>query len=132
MNLLSLADLEREGGYFRFLHLFGDESGIIAYMITRDSFSRLHVLKKDEIWIFLEGGRAEQLEVSREGSTKTRILDKDKRFSLIKAQDGQATRLISGDYALFATVMSPHYTDDDYSEYGSEFFDRHPELLEWI
>lgn len=132
MRTLNLADLTGEGGFYRFLHLFGDESGIIVYMITKESFSRLHRLTKDEIWIYLEGGRAEQVEVSEDGSVKKRILDKNNRFSLVKAGDGQATSLLSGEYALFATVMSPHYEDDDYSEYEESFILSHPELGKYL
>lgn len=38
INRLKLTPLDGEGGYFRFLHEFGEGSGSIYYLVTDDSF----------------------------------------------------------------------------------------------
>ena len=53
INRLKLTPLDGEGGYFRFLHEFGEGSGSIYYLVTDDSFSHLHALSSDELWFFL-------------------------------------------------------------------------------
>lgn len=128
---LGLKPLEGEGGYFRFLHLFGDGAGCIYYLITPSDFSSLHMLDNDELWFFLEGGKAEQITYSEGGSVKKRILDEKNRNSLVKKGDWQATRLIEGEYALFSTVMSPHYEQSQYHEPTRKILDKCPELKEY-
>ena len=128
---LNLMPLEGEGGYFRFLHLFGDEAGCIYYLITADEFSSLHMLDEDEIWFFLEGGEAEQITYTEGGSVQKRILDENNRNSLVKKGEWQSTKLIEGEYALFSTVMSPHYEDCMYHAPTRELLEKCPELVEY-
>ena len=45
---LDLSPLNGEGGFFRFLHEFGEHSGSIYYLVTDKSFSHLHALTDDE------------------------------------------------------------------------------------
>ncbi len=129
---LGLSPLENEGGYFRFVHLFGEGSGCIYYLITKDSFSSLHKLKKDEVWFFLEGGKCEQLTLSEGGSIKIKPLDQNNRTTLVKENEWQATRLVEGEYALFTTIMSPHYENDDYIMPSDILIRSYPELKEWL
>lgn len=110
---LGLEPLEGEGGYFRFLSKFGDGTGSIYYLITEDSFSSLHLLDDDEIWFFLEGGEAEQIIFDGEKKER-RVLSPSSRFSLVPGGFWQETKLVSGEYALFSTVMSPAYRDEIY------------------
>ena len=119
---LGLSLLENEGGYFRFVHLFGEGSGCIYYLITKDSFSSLHKLKKDEV----------QLTLSEGGSIKIKPLDQNNRTTLVKENEWQATRLIEGEYALFTTIMSPHYENDDYIMPSDILIRSYPELKEWL
>lgn len=129
---LGLEPLEGEGGFFRFLHLYGDGAGSIYYLITPSSFSSLHMLDNDELWLFLEGGKAEQV-VYREGSEiERRILDKDNRDSLVRRGEWQATRLLEGEYALFVTAMSPRYSDDGYHSPEACLIETKPELKEYL
>ena len=102
-----LSPLPGEGGYFRFIDTFGENSGCIYYLITRDTFSSLHRLTDDEMWFFLEGGEAEQLIIHPDGREEVRKLSASCRSSLVKAECWQGTKLRSGEYALFSTVMSP-------------------------
>ena len=122
----SLIPLENEGGYFSFLSSFGNDAGCIFYLITKNSFSSLHALKNDEVWFFLEGGNAEQV-IYENGERSVRVLGKDSRFSLVRKNCFQATRLLDGDYALFSTVMSPRYNASDYITPSSLFLSSHPE-----
>ncbi len=129
---LGLKPLKGEGGYFRFLHLFGNEAGAIYYLVTNTSFSSLHMLDNDEVWFFLEGGKCQQITLSDGGTVKKRVLDNDNRTSLIKAGEWQATKLIEGDYALFATIMSPHYKEENYFSPTEELLAKYPELEEYL
>ncbi|MGN1189276.1 MAG: cupin domain-containing protein [Candidatus Ornithospirochaeta sp.] len=114
---LDLSPLLGEGGYFRFLHNFGEDSGSIYYLVTEESFSHLHSLTDDELWFFLEGDEAEQTIVDKSGKVEKRVLNNENRNSLVKKNHFQATRIKTPrlGYALFSTVMSPHYRDDMYT-----------------
>lgn len=110
---LGLQSLEPEGGYFRFVDTFGQNSGCIYYLITDESFSHLHSLTQDEIWFFLEGDSAVQTTVSPDGTVSQTVLDADNRISIVRKDHFQATRIKRKEkgYSLFSTVMSPHYED---------------------
>ncbi len=123
----ALSPLEGEGGYYRFISRYGDGAGSIYYLITKETFSSLHTLTNDELWFFLEGDEAEQFVIT--DKTEVRTLSEDNRCSLVKAGCAQATRLkAGGEYALFSTVMSPAYRDEDFSAPSEEFRKKHPEL----
>ncbi len=127
-----LSPLPGEGGYFRFIDTFGENSGCIYYLITRDTFSSLHRLTDDEMWFFLEGGEAEQLIIHPDGREEVRRLSASCRSSLVKAECWQGTKLRSGEYALFSTVMSPRYRDDMYSSPSADVIDTHPAAKEFL
>ncbi|MGN0906794.1 MAG: cupin domain-containing protein, partial [Bullifex sp.] len=80
-----LSPLPGEGGYFRFIDTFGENSGCIYYLITPDTFSSLHKLTDDEMWFFLEGGEAEQLIIHPDGREEVRTLSSVSRSSLVKS-----------------------------------------------
>lgn len=128
---LNLMLLEGEGGFFRFLHLFGNEAGCIYYLITKDEFSSLHMLDGDEAWFFLEGGKAEQITYAEGGAIKREILDENNRNTLVKKGEWQSTKLIEGEYALFSTVMSPHYEQSMYHSPTKELLEKCPELADY-
>ena len=117
INRLKLTPLDGEGGYFRFLHEFGEGSGSIYYLVTDDSFSHLHALSSDELWFFLEGDEAEQVIVDENGDIERRILNAENRDSLVLKDHHQATRIKKSvlGYSLFSTIMSPKYSDDMYT-----------------
>lgn len=128
----NLSPLPGEGGYFRFIDTFGENSGCIYYLITEDTFSSLHKLTDDEMWFFLEGGEAEQLIIHPDGTEEVRRLSGESRSSLVKAGCFQGTKLKSGSYALFSTVMSPRYRDDMYSAPDEEYVAAHPSAKEYL
>lgn len=128
-----LSPLEGEGGWFRFLTCFSSkDAGSIYYLVTEDSFSSLHRLSEDELWFFLEGGVARQIIFDEEtGKLEERVLDADHRHSLVRAGLWQATKLVDGDYALFSTVMCPHYSDEMYSSPTARLLEANPFLKEY-
>lgn len=127
-----LSPLPGEGGYFRFIDTFGENAGCIYYLITADTFSSLHRLSDDELWFFLEGGNAEQFIIHPDGREEVRTLSEEMRHSLVKAGCYQGTKLVSGTYALFSTVMSPRYSDDMYSSPDDALLEAHPGAKEYL
>ena len=117
IELYDLQPLPEEGGYFRFVSEFGANAGLIYYLITEDSFSRLHSLTQDEAWFFLEGDALEQTVVHPDFKIERRLLGENNRISIVRGGCFQATRVktLSSGYALTATVMSPRYEDSMYT-----------------
>ncbi len=66
------------------------------------------------------------------GTHEQRILDEEHRFSLVRKGMVQTTFLLSGSYALFSTVMSPRYRDEDYHEVADDIIKRFPILKEHV
>ncbi len=131
LKTFNLSHLDGEGGYFRFIESFGQNSGMIYYLITEDEFSHLHLLSEDEAWFFLEGDKAEQLTVDENGNESRIILDENNRNSLVKKGYFQATYIkekVKG-YTLFCTVMSPRFQNEMYTLATEEQF---PHLKEFI
>ena len=114
---LGLVPLEGEGGFFSFITEYGLGSGSIYYMVTPQSFSRLHLLSSDELWFFLEGDEAEQITVTEDGKIGKKTLSPLSRHSLVKKGVWQSTRIkrVEKGYSLFSTLMSPRYSDEMYS-----------------
>ena len=127
----NLSPLPGEGGFFRFINEFGT-AGCIYYLITPSSMSSIHKLTDDEMWFFLEGGKAEQLVIFPDGREELRILDSTNRASLVKGKCYQGTKLVDGEYALFSTIMSPKYNDDMYSSADELLFTHHPIAKEFL
>ena len=118
---LDLSPLPQEGGYFRFVKQFGNEAGMIYYLMTADAFSHLHSLTEDETWIFLEGDSIEQTTVSPDGVISKVVLGPANRISVVGKGCFQATRIaeVREGYALVSTVMSPRYNDEMYTHGAS-------------
>lgn len=127
-----LSPLLGEGGYYRFIEEFGNNSGMIYYLITKETFSSLHSLTEDEVWFFLEGDDAEQIIFKNDKEKSIITLNKDNRVSIVKKNTYQATRLKEGSkYAFFSTVMSPRYKDEMFSLPSKEMLEKNPELEKW-
>ena len=118
---LDLSPLPQEGGYFRFVKQFGNEAGMIYYLMTADAFSHPHSLTEDETWIFLEGDSIEQTTVSPDGVISKVVLGPANRISVVGKGCFQATRIaeVREGYALVSTVMSPRYNDEMYTHGAS-------------
>jgi predicted cupin superfamily sugar epimerase len=100
--------------------------GAILYLITGDTFSRMHSLPTDEIYHFYMGDGVEQLQLLEDGSGRIvrmghNILKGELIQALAPAHCWQGTRLAEGGtFALLGTTMAPAYTDDDYSDGSRE------------
>ena len=118
---LNLSPLPQEGGDFRCVKQFGNEAGMIYYLMTADAFSHLHSLTEDETWIFLEGDSIEQTTVSPDGVISKVVLGPANRISVVGKGCFQATRIaeVREGYALVSTVMSPRYNDEMYTHGAS-------------
>ena len=115
---LSLEPLEGEGGFFRFLTEYGNGAGCIYYLVTEESFSHLHLLTDDEVWVFLEGDRAQQITVDQSLSLSRTVLGPENRIVNVEKNNFQGTKLLENNhgYALFSTFMSPRYKGEMYME----------------
>lgn len=152
-----LAPLTGEGGLFRRTYCsravldaqaFGTQypegtkkeaGSAIMYLITPETWSRLHTLPTDEVYHFYLGDPVQLLLISPEGETRTVILGQD----VMRGQEvqyvapagwHQGSRLVDGgEWALMGTTMAPAYTDDDYSEPDTAaLIAAHPEIEEEI
>jgi predicted cupin superfamily sugar epimerase len=136
ISKFNLKPLPGEGGYFSETYksqsYFGNKvlpdnyrgnrafSTCIYYLITADSFSRLHRLPTDEIWHFYLGDSAKQLQLYPDGKGKlitigNNIEEGELPQVISPANVWQGTRLkAGGDFALFGTTMSPGFEFSDY------------------
>jgi len=149
IELFEMKPLIPEGGYikeFHFSEIILDKArlpsfytsskpicGTILYLITRDSFSRMHRLPTDEIYHFYLGDPAEQLQLLKDGAGRLVRLGQDimsgeKIQSVAPADCWHGTRLIpGGEFALMGTTMAPAYTDGDYQDgVREELIGRYP------
>lgn len=132
ISSLGLMPLPGEGGYYRFNGVFGEGAGSILYLATGESFSSLHLLSRDELWFLLSGSEAEQLVLDPlSGKEEVRVLSSSNPVSLVKGGLWQATRPRGG-WTLFSTVMSPRYSDSDYTAPGEDLLSARPHLRRWL
>ncbi len=128
-----------EGGHFAFMRRFGvsypatvlpagyggDREGVswIYYLISRGEKSAWHWLRSAELWLWHEGG---SLQTTLGGSGKCPVpteklklgsrVERGESFGyLIPADSWQTTELVEGDYALVSCVVSPAFSEDDFS-----------------
>ena len=122
-----LQPLTMEGGYFRQNYRSpettpeGKPMGTaIYYLLTADTFSRLHKLPADEIYHFYLGDPVELLLLHRNGTggivTLGKEIEKGMEVQLaVPAGCWQGSRLVpGGKWALLGTTMAPGFTDDDF------------------
>ncbi|MBR4308454.1 MAG: cupin domain-containing protein [Oscillospiraceae bacterium] len=127
ITALQLEPLTMEGGYFRRnycsqqLTEAGKPMGTaIYYLMTPDSFSRLHKLPSDEVYHFYMGDPVELTVLFPDGSGKTVLLGNDLTKGMVPqfcvpAHAWQGSCLSEGGaWALLGTTMAPGFTDDDF------------------
>ena len=104
-------------------------STAIYYLITPESFSRLHRLRSDEIFHFYLGDPVEFLLLGAEGKGTTILVGPDVMADqvpqlVVRRGTWQGARLVPGGrFALLGTTMAPGFEYDDFEE------GRRPELV---
>lgn len=99
--------------------------GSILYLLTRESFSRMHRLPTDEIWHFYLGATCETLVLCPDGTGYVNLLGHDilhgeRVTALVPRHCWQGTRIVgAGEWALLGTTMAPDYEQIDYED-GTE------------
>lgn len=129
---LGLAALEPEGGFFaetykaqQKMETKGGERAIataIYYLVTPQSFSRLHRLQHTEIYHFYAGARAELTLISPDGVWKTVTLGSDLAAGdvpqvVVPPLTWQAVMILSGEktsWSLLGTTMAPGFDMADF------------------
>ena len=130
---LKLESLKIEGGYFRRNYLSpATIPGIshpgqpkylcsaIYYLLTPDTYSRVHRLPTDEIFHFYLGDPVEMFWFHNDGSASTLVLGHDLLAGqwvqvVVPAYTWQASRLVGGgNYALMGTTMSPAFEESNF------------------
>ncbi len=136
---LGLEPLEGEGGYYRRVFTLtqgGKElSSTIYYLITKESFSSLHLLPTDEIWYFLEGDALQQVVLHPDGSWHRIIVGlASKGFSPLSLVPGgywQGTKLVGSEgWALCATTMCPPFERATYRQGTRSLLSTYPDIPE--
>lgn len=135
-----LAPLTGEGGLYRRTYCstrelpaeaFGPQypagtrkaaSSAIEYLITPQSYSRLHRLPTDEVYHFYLGDPVALFLIPPQGPPRTVLLGQDVLSGMevqfvVPAGWWQGSRLLDGgQWAFLGTTMAPAYTDADYTD----------------
>ncbi|HWA29314.1 MAG TPA: cupin domain-containing protein [Lacunisphaera sp.] len=127
-ELLQLAPLEQEGGYFRRVAeaeaiLPGSDRrawSAIYFLVTPEGFSAMHQLDTDEIWSFLAGDPLESLRLAPVGTGCMVQLGANPAegqlpLDVVPARTWQGTRLRPGGrWALVSCVVAPEFRWSDF------------------
>ncbi len=141
IETLGLQPHPREGGYFletyrskRILPVLETnpnprtESTAIYYLLTPETFSRLHLLCHDEIFHHYAGDAVEMLQLFPDGTSTTMIIGKDIKNSerpqvLAPANVWQGSRLKDGGtWALLGCTVAPGFEYEDYIDQTRAYF----------
>lgn len=129
IQLLHLTPLTGEGGMvaetYTSEEVYGNRrcGSAIYYMLTKNSYSHLHMLSTDEIWHFYYGDPVELIQIRDcDGRRTVSVLGQDIRNGerpqiLVEKNSWQGARLLPGGkfgFALMGTTMSPSYLEGDF------------------
>ena len=155
IDLLNLEPLPIEGGYFKRTYISEDVfptkhlpgrypsldyksfCSAIYFLLTADTYSKIHRLPTDEIFHFYLGDPVEMLLLHENGDGQVVHIGNDllngyhPQFIVPKGT-WQGSRLMSGGrFALLGTTMSPAFDYADFEEPGSlrELLERWPEEM---
>jgi predicted cupin superfamily sugar epimerase len=150
---LNLKPLPDEGGYYRETHRDAglipksvllyhsgprSYSTSILYLITPESFSKLHAVKSTEVFHFYAGDPVRMVQINHSGTltniTLSNKLDKGEPQVVVPSHVWQGTKLVEGGkWALLGCTVSPGFEFDDYMT-GKRFdllqkFPQHAETI---
>lgn len=134
IKALNLAPLEMEGGYFSRTHTADQiatftirsktetraTASAIYYLLTPDTYSKIHRLPTDEVYHFYLGDPVELLLLEKNGKAKVIELGSDLLNNqypqfVVSADSWQGSRLKpGGEFALLGTTMAPAFEYSDF------------------
>jgi predicted cupin superfamily sugar epimerase len=136
-----------EGGFFRETYrtsqkIWGQDRSLataIYYLLTPQTYSRMHKLPGDELFHFYLGDPVEQLHLQSDGSGEVIILGTDVAAGhrpqvLVSGGVWQGAALAQGgQFALLGTTMSPGFAYPDYrAGERDELIQQYPSFAEMI
>lgn len=118
IELLDLAPLPAEGGWFRRTH--GDaHSAAIHFLMTPAAFSAMHVLTVTEVWHFHAGAPVAMLLLDRGGGVREPVLGTDllggQRPQLVVPAGVQQGASTTGEWSLVGTTTAPPYDEEHFT-----------------
>lgn len=130
---LQLIPLDEEGGYFK-RSIRDCEYSSIYYLMTDESFSAMHKLVGfKELWCFLDGDEAVQMQISPKGECKEVSLGSPLKgysaHTMVEKDYWQGTKLVEGGkWALFFITVLPAFNntcfvladENNFELYGDE------------
>ena len=138
ITLLGLQPHPREGGYFAESYRSGERlpgealprryggertlATAIYYLLTRETFSRMHRLASDEVFHFYLGDPVQMLQLLPDGSGRRLTLGADLAAGmrpqlLVPRHAWQGSRLLPGGrWALLGATVSPGFEYADYED----------------
>jgi len=151
IRLLDLKPLTIEGGFFRETYRSPDLIDLplyhgprslataIYYLLTPETFSRMHRVPGEEIFHFYLGDPVEMVQLHADGEGEIIIMGQNiaagmRLQHIVPGGCWQGARLKSGGrFALMGTTMSPGFEYEDYATpHGAELEERYPRLAEMI
>lgn len=151
IRLLDLKPLTIEGGFFREtyrspqtidLPLYGAPRSLataIYYLLTPETFSRMHCVAGEEIFHFYLGDPVEMIQLQHDGSGEIIVMGQDiaagmRLQHVVPGECWQGARLRSGGrFALMGTTMSPGFDYADYATPDGDSLDQqYPHFAELI
>lgn len=141
IEILGLTPLPQEGGFYRetyrSTHRTGDRAAATAiyYLVTPETFSRLHRLRFDEVFHFYAGDPVAMIQLDSAGHLTAHQIGIDLENGerpqvVVPAGSWQGSRLVEGGrWALLGTSMGPGFDFADYEHGDREaLLALHPEL----
>jgi len=139
ISLLKLEPLPGEGGFFKETYRSANSTAIY-YLITPETFSKLHRVKDDEVFHFYAGDPVEMIQLKNSGEFKllslgSRLARGEQPQVLVKAGTWQGSRLEKGGkWALLGTTVAPPFEFSGF-ELGNRDkliaqFPEHAEMIE--
>jgi uncharacterized protein len=147
IRVLELEPHPREGGFFKETYRASRtlpplethphprlESTAIYYLLTPNTFSRLHKLLGDEVFHHYAGDAVEMLQLFPDGSSRVLLIGKDLAAGerpqvLAPAHVWQGSRLVQGGaWALLGCTVAPGFEYADYEDAPRDYFlERYPQ-----
>ena len=150
IRLLDLKPLTIEGGFFHEtyrspqtieLPLYSGPRSLataIYYLLTPETFSRMHRVPGEEIFHFYLGDPVEMLQLGENGEGEIITMGQDiaagmKLQHVVPGGRWQGARLkAGGKFALLGTTMSPGFEYEDYETGGHELMEQWPRYSDAI